>query len=386
MTRRAGILVVLGMLGGCVASPPQPEVIDMTQSGRQYPGYPRGMGRLGDGPAQPGMTTAAMPRRNATWPQGAAAPNDNADAALQAMGPPRGRPQAGNAASVAALASSTPAAPLHENTPGRLGSEMNLASAQQPAEAETQTGHPVPLVNSRRLQLNYEIKDVGPSGLASVELWYTRNGGAWQKYAAAPQQPPFVIDVDADGLYGFTLLARNRAGQGKARPQPGEQPQVSVEVDLTKPTVNLESTQYDAQAKTLTILWQASDKNLSPEPIALCWARDAQGPWLPIISQLENTGRYVWKLPPGLPARFWVRAEASDLAGNVAMVQTPEAIALAPSPAPLPEMPEPVPVVTTVKEPELGPAPGPRLSNVQVLPEPAEPATKRQAPTLTLEQ
>ncbi len=84
------------------------------------------------------------------------------------------------------------------------------------------------VVNSKRLQINYEIKDVGPSGLASVELWYRHNGGAWKKYGDAPQQPPYVVDVPEDGLYGFTLLARNRDGQGKAKPEADETPQVSI--------------------------------------------------------------------------------------------------------------------------------------------------------------
>jgi hypothetical protein len=189
----------------------------------------------------------------------------------------------------------------------------------------------VSVVNSRRLQINYEVKDVGPSGLAAVELWYTHNGSPWQKYGDAPQQPPFVVDVAEEGVYGFTLLARNRAGQGKDRPDPGDPAQVTVEVDMTRPTVEVPAPQLDAQARTLTVLWQATDKNLGAQPVALCWSRDPDGPWVPIITGLENTGRYVWKLPDGLPSRFYVQVEASDLAGNVAAVRSPNAVALAPA-------------------------------------------------------
>jgi hypothetical protein len=32
---------------------------------------------------------------------------------------------------------------------------------------------------------------------------------------------------------------------------------------------------------------------------------------------LENTGRYVWRVPPGAPYRFHVRVEAVDKGGNV---------------------------------------------------------------------
>ncbi len=117
-------------------------------------------------------------------------------------------------------------------------------------------------------------------------------------------------------------------------------------MDLTKPSVMAPAPQYDAKANTLTILWQATDKNLGPQPIALCWSKDPAGPWVPIITQIQNTGRYVWKLPAGLPSRFWVQVEASDLAGNVATTVSKDAVALAPEAAP------PAAAVVTVEAPE----------------------------------
>jgi hypothetical protein len=211
-------------------------------------------------------------------------------------------------------------------------------------------------VNSKRLQINYEVKDVGPSGLAAVELWYTHNGGPWQKYGDAPKDPPYVVEVQDEGVYGFILLARNRAGQGKARPEAGDPPQVAVEVDTTKPAVEVAAPHYDGQAKTLTVLWQASDKNLAGQPIALCWSQEPNGPWVPIITQLENTGRYVWRLPAGLPPRLYVQVEASDLAGNVAAVHSADAVALAPGAADRtyasangPEVEQPAAAIVTVE-------------------------------------
>jgi hypothetical protein len=281
------MLVLLGMLGGCFAPQSDPVVMDVPMPGRP--------------PAGPG---AAGPLR----PRGPAGYQDWASA-QRGAGLPAG--------TVAGLASSAPAGPLADGSAGRPG-----GADRAPAAAA--------VVNSKRLQINYEVKDVGPSGLAAVELWYTHNGGPWQKYGDAPQKPPFVVDVEDEGLYGFLLLARNRAGQGKARPEAGDAAQVTVEVDLTRPSVEVAAPTYNAKEKTLTILWQASDKNLGGQPIALCWSRAPAGPWTPIITQLSNTGRYVWKLPAGLPSRFFVQVEASDLAGNVATAQTTEAVALVP--------------------------------------------------------
>jgi hypothetical protein len=69
----------------------------------------------------------------------------------------------------------------------------------------------------------------------------------------------------------------------------------------------------------------------------LLWARDAQGPWLPIITQLENTGFYEWKLPPRQPGQFYVRVTASDTAGNVSTAETPGPVVLDPNAVPAPE-------------------------------------------------
>src|SRR5262249_44633337 len=41
-----------------------------------------------------------------------------------------------------------------------------------------------------------------------------------------------------------------------------------------------------------------------------------------------NFGRYMWKLPEGLPSNLFIKVEATDQAGNVASDQTPTAVAL----------------------------------------------------------
>jgi hypothetical protein len=75
--------------------------------------------------------------------------------------------------------------------------------------------------------------------------------------------------------------------------------------------------------RSLTISWKATDKNLGPQPITLLYASRPEGPWLPIASQLENTGCYAWQIPPEVPHNLLVRVEATDLVGNVGQAQTP---------------------------------------------------------------
>ena len=186
----------------------------------------------------------------------------------------------------------------------------------------------VRVVNSKRISINYELKEVGKSGVAVVELWYTRNDGRnWQKYdeRTNPQSPyVYVVEVNDEGLYGFTLVARNRAGFGEQPPKVGDPPQVWVEVDLTKPVVRLQNVEVGRgpELGNLTITYSASDKNLAAQPITLSWAEKPEGPWMPIASNEENTGRFVWRMPETVPYQFYVRVEAADRAGNVGAAET----------------------------------------------------------------
>jgi hypothetical protein len=179
------------------------------------------------------------------------------------------------------------------------------------------------LVNTKRITLNFEVKDVGPSGLSSVELWYTQDCRDWKKYNAPTQAQAYVIEVDDEGMYGFTLLARSGLGLGKEPPGPGEQPQVWVIVDLTKPDVQLTEVTPPSSPRSqqVTIAWTAADKNLGRQPITLSYAEKEDGPWKVIAGNLENTGKYVWQAPANT-ARFLVRVEAADLAGNVGRAQS----------------------------------------------------------------
>jgi hypothetical protein len=184
------------------------------------------------------------------------------------------------------------------------------------------------LVNTKRITLNFEVKDVGPSGLANVELWYTQNCRDWKKYDAPTNSKAYVVEVDEEGMYGFTLVARSGLGLSKEAPVSGDQPQVWTIVDLTPPEVQLTEVAPNADAKQVTIAWKASDKNFSRTPISLSYAETEAGPWRIIAANLENIGKYTWSMPAGTPAKFIVRAEATDLAGNVSRVEWKKALLL----------------------------------------------------------
>jgi hypothetical protein len=191
-------------------------------------------------------------------------------------------------------------------------------------------GPPLHLVNERSIRLNCKLRDVGPSGLSAVEVWFTQDGRHWQKAEHnCPPQPPYVMDVKDDGRYGITLIARNGLGVAKPGPVLGEPPQVWVEVDTTRPTLTVGKPRFAGTegARELAITWSANDKNLGSRAIKLTYAEKPEGPWQP-IADVENTGTFAWHLPAKLPTSFFVRVQATDTAGNTTAAVSAEAVVL----------------------------------------------------------
>jgi hypothetical protein len=202
---------------------------------------------------------------------------------------------------------------------------MNPADDTVPAEA------PVRKINTTRISLNYKLEDVGPSDISIVEIWKTRDGKTWQRYPKdADKKGPFIVEVDGEGRYGFTLIAKSGVGLGENAPRAGDQPQIWVEVDLTKPEVRIADVVVGRGPDTgnMTVTWTATDRNLSRQPISILYATKIEGPWLPVpgATRIENTGRFVWKMQADVPFEFFVRVEASDEAGNVGQAETAHSV------------------------------------------------------------
>jgi hypothetical protein len=211
--------------------------------------------------------------------------------------------------------------------------EAKTVPMKAPLLLDTQPSQPaspaVRLVNSKRISVNYELKDVGPSGISGMELWYTQDGKTWTKREVSAQaKPPYIIEVSDEGLYGFTLLARNGIGLSKDPPKSGDLPQIWVEVDMTKPVVELTGIHANCvnSSQNVVVRWKASDKNLGPKPVTISIAESASGPWQVVAANVPNTGRYEWPLSPEAPARFHVKVEAADLVGNIGTAQTPKPV------------------------------------------------------------
>jgi hypothetical protein len=180
------------------------------------------------------------------------------------------------------------------------------------------------LVNTKRFSLSYTVQENG-SGVAAVDLWETRDGKTWKKCDnAQTQHNAFVVEVKDEGVFGYTMVARPTGDKSTTQPKPGDVPQVWVTVDTTKPTVSLTGVELNLTSKVpnLIVRWTAKDRNFGPRPVSLSYAESADGPWLPLAMNVENSGRYEGPVPANLPKRAFLRIEAVDLVGNTGSAQT----------------------------------------------------------------
>jgi hypothetical protein len=187
-------------------------------------------------------------------------------------------------------------------------------------------------IGSRVFQLSYDTKSTGGSGNVPVQLWGTRDGGkTWQSYGTDPNgQSPMLVTVPDEGIYGFQMVVQNVETAGRP-PSPGETPRTWIGIDLTKPIGRITQARQGIgrESDRLFLNWEAADNRaLAEKPITLYYSERAGGPWIMIASELPNSGRYTWQLSKNLPQHVYLRLEVRDAAGNSALFELPDPVAL----------------------------------------------------------
>ncbi len=195
--------------------------------------------------------------------------------------------------------------------------------------AAADSAHPR-MLNARTFELEYDIDSVGPSGVAKVELWGTRDGGrTWASYGVdSDNRSPIPVAVDSEGTYGFRVAVQSGNGLGGRPPASGEMPDIWIGIDLTRPSCRITAAEVDLQTGELLIQWTASDERPEARPISLSYSAAQQGPWMPIATGLENSGTYRWRIDSRVPDPVYLRLEMRDEAGNVGAFETAEPVSL----------------------------------------------------------
>jgi hypothetical protein len=215
-----------------------------------------------------------------------------------------------------------PASPEASPGVGRLasssGGQTPLHATTAPPDEPAQTQ----MTRLRRFHMDYDVEEVGPSGVSKVELWMTRDGGkTWMNVGMdLDGKSPFLVEPPGEGVFGYRIVAQGGNGLTGNEPKSAKDAQMWVAVDWTRPQVEITSAQYGKgdRAGQLEIRWRAADAKLSDTPISLFYRGATTDPWLPIETNVTNTGVYFWRVDGQIPRSIYLRIEAQDAAGNVA--------------------------------------------------------------------
>jgi hypothetical protein len=185
---------------------------------------------------------------------------------------------------------------------------------------------------SPRIELDYDVRDAGPSGVARVELWRTTdNGRTWTEHGTDKDMTtPFPVELTEDGIYGFRLLIHNQQGQSAPAPQSGEAADLSICLDRKPPQVKWLGSEIirEGERPVLVVAWDATDEHLSETPVRITYAPTASGPWAPLADGLSNSGSHRIPVDPSMPATVFLRVEVTDLASNASFAQPTQSIGL----------------------------------------------------------
>lgn len=181
-------------------------------------------------------------------------------------------------------------------------------------------------VRSNEFQIDYELAEVGPSGIGSVELYISPNGGAqWWKYGNDnDKKSPAHVRVPEDGEYSFIIRVTNGVGFGAPKPAPGDKPTMMILVDRSAPKIQVSPIEQGRgkDADKLTFRWSIEDNQLSEKPVSLFYSAQPNGTWKTIASSIENSGSHEWRVPQGEASQLYFKIVAVDHAGNSSFQQT----------------------------------------------------------------
>jgi hypothetical protein len=238
--------------------------------------------------------------------------------------------------------------PRAEATPTRAGAARPVSAAADPLVAAGITGtaasgqplsyrgRPLHLARARRFAWDYEIPAVRrAAGPLRAELWTTRDGGlTWQKAAVdADGRSPIEVELAAPGFYGVRLELVADVPDADGGPRSGAEPDAWVGIDEEPPQVELIGIDRDEAAAedVLVIRYAARDPLLPANSVRLLYSPNADGPWATIATAAPNEAAHRWEPGRSVPARVFVRIEATDAAGNKGLAVSEEAISVAPT-------------------------------------------------------
>lgn len=183
-----------------------------------------------------------------------------------------------------------------------------------------------------RVDVQYEIRNIGFSPVKRVDVWRTTDGGnTWETIGSdLDLQPPYPVVLPSDGLYGLAVTCVTELGEktGRRQPDPAKAtlPQVTLAIDGTPPELRLrtfDKRHYVRGGDKALLAWEVKDAgdHLDPRGISLLYTINGGQAWLPIAEGLDaSAGGYMWVTPSLNASALRVKAVARDTFGNVTEV------------------------------------------------------------------
>lgn len=221
--------------------------------------------------------------------------------------------------------------PVGDRAEARPSALQGQYAKQEQQEAFEPKGA-IRIVNSLTFEIGYQLNNVGPSGIDSVELFITNdNGNRWWRFGTDDdKQSPFHVEVPAEGIYGFVMRVHSGGGLGSSSPQNGDDPEMSVIVDRSPPEAKLISIQPATGDKGSQVLirWKVADRYPSGAPVSLSYSTSLEGPWTPITGWQEDQSEFAWRINPQIPPRVYIKLDARDAAGNLTSITSEQAVSV----------------------------------------------------------
>ncbi len=292
-------------------------------------------------PAPPSSaTTSVLAPAAGAWPAESSGWTGGGPAASQVTAAPSPRQASRNASAAGLLpraddeaARRSPARPVSTSDPLAAAGITRPSAEGKGLEYQ---GRPLHLARSRRFTWDYEIPAVRrTAGPLRAELWTTRDGGlTWQKAAIDKDgRSPIDVELTDGGFYGVRLELVADVPDADGGPRSGAEPDAWIGIDEESPQVELAGVDRDEASgtDTLVIRYAARDPLLAADSVRLLYSPNAEGPWATIATVAAAGGAHRWEPGKNVPARVFIRIEATDAAGNQAAAVSEEAVSVAPT-------------------------------------------------------
>ncbi len=178
---------------------------------------------------------------------------------------------------------------------------------------------------SQRFLVPYEAADSGPAGISAVRLYFTCDAGSsWTLFGEKPEaKGSFEFVAPGDGVYGFTVVAVDKAGnvERKDGPSSGTRPEISVVVDTKEPQILPVFPRQDlelAPGAHLTVRFRADDASLAPSTASIAVKTRDSSLWETVEGVAFDKGEFSAQNGVLFPGRYDVKIAISDRAGNAA--------------------------------------------------------------------